>query len=107
MNCARIRRQDTGIAVENTANVWADSRRVTAGVVFDAVRITAAGVLVGLVAALAAAQLLRTLVFGVTTYDAVTMLAAPALLLITAIVACLEPAARAARVDPMHALRAE
>jgi hypothetical protein len=41
---------------------------------------------------------LRTLLFGfgVTTYDAVRMIAASALLLITAIAACLEPAARRA-----------
>jgi ABC-type antimicrobial peptide transport system permease subunit len=85
----------------------ADAGRVMAGVVVDAVRITLAGVLVGLAVALAAAQLLRTQLFGVTTYDAVTMIAAPAVLLITAVVACLEPAARAARVDPLIALRAE
>jgi ABC-type lipoprotein release transport system permease subunit len=47
------------------------------------------------------------LLFGVTTYDAVTMITAPALLLITAIAACLEPAARAARVDPTLTLRGE
>jgi hypothetical protein len=73
----------------------------------DAVSVTAAGVAVGLGGALAAAPLLRTLLFGVTAYDAVTMIAAPALLLMTALVACLEPAARAARVDPIVALRAE
>lgn len=41
------------------------------------------------------------------TYDAVTMIAAPSLRLITAIGACLEPAARATRVDAMLTLRAE
>jgi predicted permease len=85
----------------------ANASRVMIRVVGDAVQITVAGVLVGLCGALAAAQLLRALLFGVTTYDPVTMIAASTLLLITAIVACLEPAARAARVDPMLALRAE
>ena len=85
----------------------ADSRRVLAGVVGDAIQITVIGALVGLGVALAAAQLLRTLLFGVTTYDAATMTAAPALLLMIAIVACLEPATRAARLDPMLTLRAE
>jgi ABC-type lipoprotein release transport system permease subunit len=47
------------------------------------------------------------LLFGVTIYDPVTMITAPALLLIIAIVACLQPASRAARVDPMLTLRAE
>ena len=97
------RRREIGIRMA----LGADAGRVMGRVVADAVRITAAGVLAGGVVALAAAQLLRTLLFGVTTYDAATMIAAPALLLITAMVACLAPAARAARVDPMIALRAE
>jgi hypothetical protein len=97
------RRREIGIRMA----LGADSRRVTSGVVRDAVSVTAAGVAVGLGGALAAAPLLRTLLFGVTTYDAVTLIAAPALLLMTALVACLEPAARAARVDPVRALRYE
>jgi putative ABC transport system permease protein len=97
------RRREIGIRMA----LGADAGRVMVGVVGDAVQITAVGVLVGGAAALAAAQLLRTLLFGVTTYDPVTMIAAPVLLLITAIGACLEPAARAARVDPMLTLRAE
>ncbi len=97
------RRREIGIRMA----LGADAGRVMAGVMGDAVQITVAGVLVGGAVALAAAQLLRTLLFGVTTYDAVTMMAAPALLLITAIAACLEPAARAARLDPMLTLRAE
>jgi hypothetical protein len=97
------RRREIGIRMA----LGADAGRVMVGVVGDAVQITVVGMLVGGAVALAAAHLLRTLLFGVTTYDAVTMTAAPALLLITAITACLEPAARAARVDPMLTLRAE
>ena len=97
------RRREIGIRMA----LGADGRRVLAGVVRDAVRITAVGVLAGGAAALASAQLLRTLLFGVTTYDAVTMIAAPALLLMTTIAACLQPAARAARVDPLVVLRSE
>ncbi len=85
----------------------ADSKRVLVSVAGDAVRITTVGVLFGAAAGLAVAQLLRTLLFGVTTYDPVTMITTPALLLIIAIVACLQPASRAARVDPMLTLRAE
>jgi predicted permease len=97
------RRREIGIRMA----LGADAARVMVRVVGDAVQITVAGVLVGLAVALAAAQLLRTLLFGVTTYDPVTIITAPALLLIIAIAACLEPAARAARVDPMLTLRAE
>ncbi len=94
------RRREIGIRMA----LGADAGRVMVGVVGDAVQITGVGVLVGGAAALATAQLLRTLLFGVTTYDAVTMITAPALLLMTAIAACLGPAAR---VDPMLTLRAE
>jgi ABC-type lipoprotein release transport system permease subunit len=73
----------------------------------DGVRITVVGELFGGAAALAIAQLLRALLFGVTTYDMVTMITAPALLLALSIVACLGPASRAARVDPLLTLRAE
>jgi ABC-type antimicrobial peptide transport system permease subunit len=97
------RRREIGIRMA----LGADAGRVMRAVVGDAVRITVGGVIVGGAVALAAAQLLRTLLFGVTTYDAVTMITAPALLIITAIAACLEPAARAARVDPILTLRAE
>jgi putative ABC transport system permease protein len=85
----------------------ADAGRVMAGVLREGVQITAVGMLAGGAAALAVAQLLRTLLFGVTTYDPVTLIAAPALLLIIAIVACLGPAWHAARVDPTLPLRAE
>ena len=97
------RRREIGIRMA----LGADARRVLVNVVADAVRLTGAGVVVGGAAALAAAQVLRTLLFGVTTYDPVTIVTAPALLLLTALVACLEPAARAARVDPILTLRAE
>jgi ABC-type antimicrobial peptide transport system permease subunit len=52
-------------------------------------------------------RLVKWLLFGVSAYDSWTLVAAPALLVAIAIVACLVPALRAARVDPMIALRAE
>ena len=97
------RRREIGIRMA----LGADARRVMGLVVGGAIQITAVGVLVGGAAALAAAQVLRTLLFGVTTYDPITVIGAPALLLLTAIFACLGPAARAARVDPILTLRAE
>ncbi len=97
------RRREIGIRMA----LGADARRVMGLVVGGAIQITAVGVLVGGAAALAAAQVLRTLLFGVTTYDPITVIGAPALLLLTAMFACLGPAARAARVDPVLTLRAE
>ena len=95
------RRREIGIRMA----LGADARRVVNGVLGDAFRVTAVGVIAGGAAALAVAQLLRTLLFGVTTYDVATLLVAPTLLLGAALIACLAPAVRATRVDPMLALR--
>jgi predicted permease len=65
------------------------------------------GLAVGLLSALGAARLLRGLLFGVTPYDPVTLGGVAILLAAVGIAACWLPAARAARVDPAAALRAE
>jgi putative ABC transport system permease protein len=62
---------------------------------------------VGLVLALAGAQLLRSLLFGVGAIDPVTFMAVPTLLLTVTLVAAYVPARRASRVDPVRALKAE
>ena len=69
--------------------------------------ICAWGLGVGLIAALLSTRLLRTLLFGVGTTDAVTFILSTALLGIAAVLASYLPARRAARVDPMVALRYE
>jgi ABC-type antimicrobial peptide transport system permease subunit len=97
------RRREIGIRMALGADPWG----VLVRVVRDGVTITGVGVLSGSIAALAAAQLLRTLLFGISTYDPITLITAPALLVATAIAACVGPAARAARVDPMITLRTE
>jgi ABC-type antimicrobial peptide transport system permease subunit len=66
--------------------------------------VTLIGVAAGLAVAMAAVQLVQSLLFGVDPHDPLT---APASLIVVAVAACLLPAARAARVDPMIALRAE
>jgi putative ABC transport system permease protein len=66
-----------------------------------------AGLAVGLVASAGLARLLRGMVWGVSTTDPRTFLAVALLLALVGLLAALLPARRAARVDPVIALRAE
>jgi len=65
------------------------------------------GVAAGTIAALAAAKLMRTLVFGVSASDPVTFAVVATTLALVALMASLMPAYRALRLDPVKALRAE
>ena len=76
-------------------------------VVSQSVRLVAGGALIGLAGALAATRVLRALLFGVSPTDPITLGAALMTLLAVALVAAWVPARRAARVDPMTALRAQ
>lgn len=64
------------------------------------------GLLLGFVASLATGRLLSGMLFGVTPTDPLTYVAVAATLLAVAFLACIVPAARALRTDPMSALRA-
>jgi len=66
-----------------------------------------AGVAIGIPCALAASRLVAAMLFGVTTYDPVTLVTVVAVLLASALIAGFQPARRAARIDPIVALRAE
>src|SRR3989475_96117 len=70
-------------------------------------RVGAIGVVLGLAGALAAGQALRGLLFGVTPTDPTTLGAVALVIAIAVLVASYFPARRAARIDPMIALRAE
>jgi putative ABC transport system permease protein len=65
------------------------------------------GAMIGLAAAGALSRLMSNLVFGVKTIDPVTYAATAGILILVAVFACYIPARRAARVDPMVALRCE
>ena len=73
----------------------------------DAVTVVAAGLVLGLAGALAGARLLQAQLYGVTPRDPGTLAAVSLVLLGATLVACALPAYRAARVDPMEALRHE
>jgi ABC-type antimicrobial peptide transport system permease subunit len=66
---------------------------------------TGGGIAVGMVGGLILARFLASLVFGVSLSDAVTFLTAPVALIVVAGLAAFGPARRAARMDPMRALR--
>jgi len=63
------------------------------------------GLCIGLVTALASTRLIRSLLFGVSATDPVTLVVIAAALAIVALLACWIPARRATQVDPMMALR--
>jgi putative ABC transport system permease protein len=67
----------------------------------------AGGVAVGVVAAVAVGRVLRTLLFGVSPTSVLPFVAAALFLVAVAVVASLIPAWRAARLDPIRALRCE
>ena len=73
----------------------------------DGLRWTAAGVLLGLAGAALTARSLAGIVFGVSAENPAIFAAAAAILAATAIAAMLAPALRAARIDPVDALRRE
>jgi putative ABC transport system permease protein len=76
-------------------------------VVRQSILLAGAGSLLGLAAAVGAAHLLRSFLFGVSPFDPLTFCAVPLLMLICALLASWIPARRAASVDPMQALRME
>ena len=76
-------------------------------IVGEGLKMAAAGVALGLVASLLMSHVLRSLLFGVTATDPFVFAANAAILLLVAVLACAIPARRAARVDPMVALRNE
>jgi predicted permease len=69
--------------------------------------LTAFGILMGLVCSVAAATLMRGLLFGVRSWDVATLAAVACVLGISAMLASFVPARRAASVNPVEALRAE
>ena len=69
--------------------------------------LTLCGIALGLAGSYALTRLMTSLLFGVTAHDAVTFAGVSLLLAIVALVACLIPARRATKVDPLIALRYE
>jgi putative ABC transport system permease protein len=82
-------------------------REILSLVIGRGVRLAVAGVLVGTAASLVLRRLLSGYLFGVSASDPLTMAAVSGVMLAVAVIACLVPAVRALRVDPIAALRSE
>ncbi len=85
----------------------AERRDVLQAVLWQGMKLAMAGMAAGLAAALAATRLLQGLLFGVSPQDPMVLGAVTAALAVVALLACYLPARRAAKVDPMIALRHE
>jgi putative ABC transport system permease protein len=85
----------------------AQRRDVLGLVVGQGMRLALVGVVLGLLGALALTRVLQSLLYEVKATDPLTFVAVSLLLVLVALLACWLPARRAAKVDPMEALRYE
>jgi putative ABC transport system permease protein len=76
-------------------------------VVGQSMRVVGIGLVIGIALSLAVARLVSSEVFGISSFDPLTFAIVIALLAGSALVACLLPARRATKVDPLTALRAD
>jgi predicted permease len=97
------RRREIGIRVALGANAAGIVRLVLR----QGLSLTFVGIAIGVVGALGVARLTQSLLFGVSPTDPATYLAVGGMILLVALIACLLPAQRAMRVDPLVAIRNE
>jgi len=97
------RRREIGIRMA----LGARSTSILGMVVMRGMTLEVIGAATGLVAGAALTRVMRSLLYGVTPFDPITFMAVPAILASVAILACVIPAARAARLNPVIALREE
>jgi putative ABC transport system permease protein len=85
----------------------AQSMDVIRLIVGQGIRITALGIVAGLLGAFALTRLMSNLLYGVSTSDPITFATVAGLMIVVALLACYIPARRATKVDPLTALRYE
>ena len=98
-----VRRREIGIRMA----LGAQRGQILGMVLRKGLTLVAAGIASGLVASLALTRLLSSQLWGVSANDPWTLAAVTAVLAATTLAACWLPARRAAKVDPMLALREE
>ena len=98
-----LRRREIGIRVA----IGAGPRDVTALVIAHSIRLVLAGGAIGLALVLPVAFVLRAALFGISPVEPWALLPTLAALGVVAIIAAVVPARRAARIDPVRALRDE
>lgn len=102
---AFVRQRDRDIAVRRALGATAaDIRRLVLG---EAVWLLGIGTVIGVIGAFAAGHVVRGMLYSVDPFDPFVMVAAVLMLIATSLVAAFVPARRAARVDPLVALRYE
>ena len=97
------RRREIGVRLALDAQRAA----VVRSVLYEGLALVAAGMAVGVPLSLAAGNLLRSFLYGVTGSDVLTLVGAATTLAIVALLAAYGPARRASNIDPVIALRYE
>jgi ABC-type antimicrobial peptide transport system permease subunit len=97
------RRREMGIRMA----LGAEANEVRNMVVVQGMRLSLAGILMGIAAAFGLSRLIRSLLFGVTASDPAVFVIVPIVLGMFALLAVWLPAQRATRIDPVGALRYE
>jgi putative ABC transport system permease protein len=97
------RTQELGIRIA----LGASGSHILRLVIVHGVALTGIGIVLGLIASLAATRLMTSLLFETSATDPLTFLASAALFVMVALLASYVPARRATRIDPTAALRAE
>src|SRR5262249_6325577 len=97
------RSREIGVRIALGASISQVRRMVVA----QGLTMAVTGLAIGLAAAFAVRHVLASLLFGITPADPVTFLMGAVVRAVVALVACWVPARRAARVDPLLAMRAD
>jgi len=98
-----LRTRELGVRIA----LGATPRAVAGMVTRQGIALTVVGIIAGLALFALVARFIRSLLFGVAPSDPVTLVVVSVVLIAIAVLASWIPARRAARVDPMEALRAE